>query len=116
MRRLALGLPTVMQVDISYAILFYKRGIFEFEHSVGHHDYSELKLPPEARPGRIWALVNSNPALLGPTNILRHRSPFFIVDAASPTSDHLGWLEKTSYEKFYMKPWTISEVIQAYMV
>jgi len=115
MRRLALGLPTVLQVDSSYAILFHDCGIFSLKHSVDYHDYSELKFPPEARPGRIWALVDSNPAPSGAaTNIFKPCLSFFVVDTASPTSDHLGWHEKTSYEKFYMKPWSIAEVIQAY--
>jgi len=114
MRRLALRLPTALQLNASYAILFHECGVSRFPlDSLDYDDYRGLKLPPGARPGRIWALIDSNLTLPKPADVFIHNSPFSVVNAASPTSDNLGWLEKTRYEKFYMNPWSVSEVIQA---
>lgn len=38
MRRLALKLPTVLQIDSSYAILFHKGGVSELTHLKNHSD------------------------------------------------------------------------------
>ena len=42
MCRLALQLPTVLQVDSSYAILFHGDGISELTHLNGHPDYRAI--------------------------------------------------------------------------
>ena len=115
-RRLALLLPTALQVDSSYAILFHQGGVFELTHLSGHPEYLALSFPPNACPSRIWAIVDSNPLLPEPAGIFSYFSAFFIVDAMLPQSPHhTRWLSKTGHKWFYMKPWSFSEVIQAYV-
>ena len=75
-RRLALLLPTALQVDSSYAILFHQGGVFELTHLCGHPEYLALSFPPNARPSRIWALVDSNPLLPEPAGIFSYFSAF----------------------------------------
>jgi hypothetical protein len=116
MRRLALRLPTALQIGDSYAILFHEDGVTEFTHLKNHPNYRTLRFPPHKRSSRIWVIIGSNPDLLEPAWIFRSPdAPFFVVDAVSGRSDHFGWLDRISHENFYMKPWTFSEVIQAYM-
>lgn len=117
MCRLALELPTALQVDSSYAILFHKGGVSEFTQLGDHLSYSAL-YPPRgsgSRSSRIWVLVDSDPALFEPAIIFRDHSPFFIVDAMSPHPDYLKWPKPLNKHNFYMKPWSISEVLQAYV-
>ena len=61
MRRLALGLPTAIQVDESYAILFHDGGVSEFKFLTSYLDYKALKFPPEHCSRWICVLVDSNP-------------------------------------------------------
>ena len=114
-RRLGLQLPTALQINRSYAILFHQGGVFEFTHLDWHPGYDVLFFPPDARPSRIWALFDSNPLLPEPASIFRYFSAFFVVDAAPPCSHYTDWLSKVGYEEFYMKTWTFSEVIKAYV-
>jgi len=112
MRRLALRLPTALQLSASYAILFHERGVSRFPlDSLDYDDYRGLMLPPDAHPGQIWALIDSNPTLPKPADIFMHNSPFFVVNAASPTSGNLGWLEKARYEKLSMNPWSLASTV-----
>jgi len=64
---------------------------------------------------RIWALVDSSPILPKPAPIFQDESPFFVVNAVSPRSEYLDWLNKVGPRRFYMSPWSISEVLQAYV-
>ena len=115
MRRLAFKLPTALQVDHSFAILFHEGGVSEFTYLNARQRY--LTLDPQSNSGRnrIWALVDSSPTFPQPANIFIRSSPFFIVEAVSPRSDHLEWLKRNHYNKFHMKPWSASEVLQAYV-
>jgi len=115
MCRLALGLPTALQIDSSYAILFHGRGVLELQNFKTGIDYDALNFPRRDPSRRIWALVDSNPQLLEPAGIFMHQTSFFVVDAVSSCSKHLEWLKKLGHEKFYMEPWSLSEVIQAYV-
>jgi len=72
----------------------------------------DLCLPMDRR---IWALVDSSPVLPKPAPIFQDESPFFVVNAASPRSEYLDWLNKVGPRRFYMSPWSISEVLQAYV-
>jgi len=114
MRRLARKLPTALQIDSSYAILFHEGGVFEFQDSKFNSDYRPLILLSENSSSRIWALVDTSLDLLEPFSIFKRSSPFFVVVAASPRSEHLGWLKKVSQDYFYMRPWSDSEVLQVY--
>ena len=114
MCRLALGLPTALQIDKSYAILFHEDGVFEFQDLMTCLDYNALDLH-ECPSRRIWALVDSGPRLPEPAGIFMDGILFFVVDAVSPRSKHLKWLKKLGHRRFYMEPWSLSEVIQAYV-
>jgi hypothetical protein len=113
-RRLAHRLPTVLQVTESFALLFHKTGISELTGLKGDPGYAAFKFSPDYR-SRIWVLADSNESLLKPAIIFRHDSPFFMVNAVSPRSEHLDWLKKVNYEDFYMKTWSLSEIIQAHV-
>ena len=116
LHRLALRLPTALQVKNSYAILFHEGGVSEFADLDNHLIYGALKPPPGGDPRRkVWALVNTNKFLSDPADIFKDHEIFFVVDATSPRSEHLGWLNKINHQKFYMKPWSLSEIIQAYV-
>jgi len=115
MCRLALKLPTALQIDDSYAILFHKAGVFEFNHLMDHNDYDTLATLSKDPSNRIWALIDSNSNLLEPAKLFKYSPPFFIVDSVSPRSGHLEWLKKLSHEYFYMKSWSDSEVLQVYV-
>jgi hypothetical protein len=114
MRRLAFKLPTVLQINASYAILFHEDGVSEFTSLVGAHNYEVFDFLPEHPSRRIWALVDSKPSLLQPADIFQDGSSFFVVDAVYPRSEH-NWLKKVGHDCFYMKPWSLSEVLQAYV-
>jgi len=89
-RHLAFGLRKASQI----ATLFHERAIFD------------VKVPTRnsSRPD-----VGSSPALLESAHIFTYYLPFSIVNAVSPASDHLGWLEK-----FYPDPRSISEIIRTH--
>ena len=115
MRRLALGLPTALQIDESYAILFHEKGVSELTVLVNNIRYRTLKPPPKCYSRRIWVLIDSNPHLPKPANIFTYTSPFFVVNAVSPCSPGVDWLDKVGHDTFFMNPWFDFEVIQAYV-
>jgi hypothetical protein len=115
MHRLVLGLPTVLQVRSTYAILFCEDGVFQFKDLNEETKYSALKVPSGDHSKRIWALINTNPDLLEPAPMFKHSGPFFVVNATSPYSDRLEWLNAVGQDTFYMKSWSLSEIIQAYV-
>jgi len=101
-----------MQIDPEYALLFYEGGVLEFGRLSQGALYSSLE--DTSNPlSRIWMLADSGADLVEPARTFRARGPFFVVVAASPRSDRIGWTRKTKYYYFYMKPWSFSELIQA---
>ena len=115
MHRLVLGLPTALQIDGSYAILFHQGGVSQFRDPNDRLAYVKLGFPLGDHRKRIWALVDTNPDLSEPGKIFRHNKPFFIVDATSPRSNHLELLDQVAQKAFFMKPWSWSEILQAYV-
>jgi hypothetical protein len=113
--RLALGLPTALQIHSSYAILFHQGGVSQFKDPNDRLAYEKLGFPLGDHRKRIWALIDTNPGLLEPGKIFRHNKPFFVVDATSPFSDHVELFDKVPIRAFYMKPWSLSEIIQVYV-
>ena len=65
--------------------------------------------------GRIWALVDSNQDLAKPTGVFSTGRVFFVIQAASPRPQRVQWLERVDSQYFYMKGWSLSEVLQAYV-
>ena len=114
MRRLSLELPTVLQVEPSYAILFHKGGILGFQSLDVLILYEGLEFEP-GNTGRIWALIDASQRLEEPAPIFCEEVPFFVVEAASPRPKRFKWARKITYQVFYMKPWTFSKVLRAYV-
>ena len=52
-RRLALGLPTALQYDKNFAILFHKDGVSQFADLKNHLTYSAFKYPPAEDPKQV---------------------------------------------------------------
>ena len=111
---LALQLPTVLQINKPCMVLFHSGDISKFTDLVGHPDYHTLN-PSHKKSSQIWVLINLNLHLLKPAGIFQYSTPFFIIDAISGHSGHLGWLKKICHMDFYMKTWSMLEVIQAYV-
>ena len=105
MRRLALGLPTVLQVfKPKYAVLFHERGTVGFKH-LG------LQSPPGF--GQDLGSRRLKPILLEScTDIQLWSGPFFTVEAAC-AHEHSKWVNAVPSEWFYMKTWSFSEFLQA---
>ena len=111
MRRLAYGLPTVLQVDPDSVILFHDQGVSQLTSTSTSIPYGPLFSPPA---DRILALVDTNPVSLPqPAIILMHRSPFFVVNTISPCSDRREWFTRVNHDMFYMNPWSVPELLQA---
>ena len=111
-RRLVFKLPTAWQIREDCVLLFHETGVHEFKLPKSNEIYGRL---PSSGDSKIWALVDSNQSLEVPAGVFIHGPPFFVVEAASPRSPRLQWLKKVNYEPFYMKRWTFSEVLQAYV-
>ena len=113
MRRLAYRLPTVLQVDPDSVILFHEDGVSQLTRPGNDLPYTPLFTFTAAE--RIWALVDMSPALQDPAAILKYDSPFFVVNASSPRSEDREWFWRVYHDMFYMNPWSISELLQAYV-
>ena len=111
-RRLALGLPTALQINQDCALLFHEGGVCQFTDLENKEAYSPLV---SSGPGRIWALVDSNQDLVKPTGVFNTGGLFFVVQAAAPLLPRLQWLKAVNSQSFYMKRWTFSEILQAYV-
>jgi len=109
MRRLVLGLPTVLQVELDYAILFHRGGTSQFSTIKIICPYWPLYFETDHRK-RVWVLVQS---ALQPAPIFLHHRPFFVIEAVSPRASRVEWARKHAHEYFYMKTWNLSEVLQA---
>ena len=112
MRRLTLKLPTALQVESSYAILFHEGGVSELT-DLGNPFHSTITFSRKHSSKRVWALVDSDLDTLNPPSIFMHFSPFFVVSSAP--NPYKPWLLGARYENFYMKPWSDLEVIAGYV-
>ena len=113
-RRLALGLPTALQVRKDHAVLFHEGGTSIFLELSDVIPYLVPFKPPPHTPGKIWALIDSNRFLPEPVEIFMRLRPFFTVEAVSPYQPgHIEWSQSFPSDCFYMRPWDLSEIIQA---
>ena len=112
MRRLALKLPTALQISSEYAILFHEGGTLNFKTLKDVVPYLGLSFPPESH-GRIWALVDLNDSLPEPATIFAQSRPFFTVVAASPYQKRHDWTTGVAVQRFCMKSWSFLEVLGA---
>ena len=110
-RRLALKLPTALQIGPNRGMLFHEGCVKEFK--LLDDDTAYEKLWGDKDPlSRIWALVESNKNLREPAPIFQ-QGPFFAVQAASPRPERRKWTKTVRTKRFYMKPWPFLEVVQA---
>ena len=112
MQRLALKLPTALQLRDSYAIFFHAGGTFRFLDVANTEAYMDLQSSNYS--DRIWALVDSSQVLFEPAPIFRTGNPFFVIEAASRES-RFEWASRVHRQYFYMGTWAFSEVLQAYV-
>jgi hypothetical protein len=106
MRRLALGLPTVLQLNHNPPLLFHEHGVCRFAHP-------KDKLGSEVSfPDKIWALVDSNQYAAEPATVLQS-DIFFVIGAVPFSAPYLQWIDGRAACHFFMKPWSFSEVLQA---
>ena len=113
MQRLALGLPTVLQVRENYAILFHESGTSRFQLLDDSAPY--LSLGSDDPSGRIWVLADQNKDLVDPSPAFRSGVPFFVVEAIYTLRHHLHWTNNFFSQSFCMATWSFSEVLQAYV-
>ena len=112
LRRIALGLPTVLQIDQDWAILFHEDGISELNLR-DPAAYDALVFPYDSCHKRIWAIVVTGPLLSEPARIFKQPGIFFVVTATS-CLDYPKWITYVAYQEFIMKPWSSLEMIQVY--
>ena len=102
----------MLQISRTYALLFHEGGVCHFTDLENSDLYGLLT---SSGSGRIWALVDSNPDLAKPTGVFATGRLFFVVQAASPRPQRVQWLDAVDSQRFYMKGWSFSEVLQAYV-
>ncbi|KAF5381962.1 hypothetical protein D9615_004249 [Tricholomella constricta] len=109
--RLLARQPTIFQ-DRPQHFLFFD-GERVFSRDCEGDSFAALYLINSGQiPKYTWCLIDTNDALTTiPQSI--HDLQLFIVQSSSPHSQRLHWLNKTqfTYMKYYMKPWTLSELI-----
>jgi hypothetical protein len=99
--------PTVFQYEDASVVLFNKNGASRLSPKI-----SLAQIPPS----KMWALVDSNQSVQIPADMfLRDGSPFFIVMASSPRSTRWDAVQhyKPRMKLWFMKPFTLAELIQA---
>ena len=104
---MAQRLPTFFQTSPDYVWLFDGNGVRCIDSRINWVNISGI-----TRTDSHWALVDSNRGVADPAAVLySHRSPFFIVQAASPRETQFGW---TKYHgplrRFYTKPFSLEEI------
>ena len=111
MRRLVLGLPTALQINSDFALLFHEGGTSLFSTLRTLCPYEEF-FNTSSPLAKLWVLVDSNNDLAEPSLLFTNRGPFFVVEALSPRVQRFNWTDKVHVQVFYMKTWTSDEVRQ----
>ena len=109
MRRLTLKLPTVLQAEEEFAILFHEGGTSQFAFPIRADEC--MGLQHDNPSARIWALVGSSQL---PARCFRAGDPFFVVEASS-RRDGFDWASKVHHRHFYMQTWAFSEILHVYV-
>lgn len=112
MQRLFFKLPTALQLERGYAILFHDGSTSELTSLDKAVNHMELELSPSS--SRILAPIGSNTFPSEPSSMLHAGKPFFTVEAAS-RQNSFEWAEKVDYRYPYVKTWALPEVLQAYV-
>jgi len=108
-KRLLEQQPTILQISPQYLFIFSASGVKSIAPSKFAHPKSE-------EYQRAWALVDINPDVQKPAEMLRRASsPFFLVMASSPRASR--WQEVQRYRGpvafWLMNPFSLAELIQA---
>jgi len=112
MQRLFFKLPTALQLERGYAILFHDGSTSKFTSLNKAVNYMELEFSPSS--SRILAPIGSNKSPSEPPSMFHTGKPFFAVEAPS-RQNSFEWVEKVDYRYLYMKTWAFQEVLQAYV-
>lgn len=108
-KRLLEQKPTILQNHAQHLFFFNAKGV----KAVSPSNFAD----PESREYQnMWALVDINPRVREPADMVGHEnSPFFLVMASSPRPSRLRGLQKHGRLGAYwlMKPFTLTELIQA---
>jgi len=107
-KRLLEEKPTILQYNSDYLVFFHANGVKILNPSTS--------VDPELEEYQnTWALVDINPLVTKPADMLGLNSPFFLVMAASPRASRSRKLQKHKRPAAYwfMKPFTLAELIQA---
>ena len=115
MQRLALKLPTALQIHPDYVILFHEGGSLELTQLEGLGSYRALDPTSSRSPDRMWVLLDSNINLSKPATSIASKSRFFVVHTVSIGLENIQWLESVGHGRFYMEPWSAEEILQAYV-
>ena len=114
LRRLEHRLPTVLQVCGPDLILLCESGVYELMQPGRPQRYVKLAFLEDSTQ-KIWALFKPNPAIPQPAAVLMMpTSPFFVVQTNSPNSRYQDWHKTFCSRSFYMRPWSLLELIQWY--
>ena len=111
-QRLALRLPTALQIRGDRAFLFHEGGTSLFRNLMDNEIYHGLGSTDPSK--KIWVLVDSSGVLWEPAPAFRMGRPFFVIEAASRQCC-FEWSKKFLLTFFFMKTQSFSEVLQVYM-
>jgi hypothetical protein len=105
-------LVTLFQPSHEEVFLFNAQGAFSVPPDIGYN-----VVGPHI-PRGTWALVDADASFTSPAGfIVSTTSPYIVVLAASPRMMHWdSWSRNVSQKFFYMKPWTLNELIQGYVI
>jgi hypothetical protein len=95
-RRLALGLPTALQLDNPYALIFHQGGVSKFGNPSDPLAYHALAFPYGEHPKRIWALIDTDSWRREPADVFNCDGPFFVVNTTMFISTTLDGLASTA--------------------
>ncbi|KAH8109926.1 hypothetical protein DFH11DRAFT_1623885, partial [Phellopilus nigrolimitatus] len=109
--RMLAGQPTVLQTQPENLYILNDEGVFRVDCPIR----ASLNVFQDFLPRSTWCLVDSTLHMKGVSAVALGLQ-LFIVQAASPRKDHLKWLKKSSASKYFMKPWTLSELIAGRML
>ncbi|KAH8118695.1 hypothetical protein DFH11DRAFT_1723554 [Phellopilus nigrolimitatus] len=107
-----IGQPTIFQNQDENFYILNDEGVFMVDCPSKTDPY----VFHEFLPRSTWYLVDSTLDMKGVSKAAR-ALPFFIVQASPPSKERLYWLKKyPKASKYFMKPWTLSELIAGRML
>jgi hypothetical protein len=111
--RLHAGLPIIYQSRPSQVYYFGPEGAFLLK--ISDADQNAAAEFSKVLPRSTWCLVDSNAELQEMPMFIRHL-PLFAIQAASPRWSRIKWGNKHKIMLYYMKPWSLTELIIGYLI